>query len=355
MDPAKPGFIGHLHAFRGFAILTIVCAHCWSILLFTGPFETMPAHTGVFAVVETLFHDSTIFFALISGLLFSVVLQDKGWKSFFSSKVRHVVSPYAFIYLLFLTSFWPMYVEWLESQGQSTNFLLVYLQGLVSGSLMLQFWYIPVLILLYIATPVFSYLIRDRRLVWGAWALALVPLVVSRSIFPDLLSVQTVIYFAGVYVLGMLAGKHYDIVLDVIDRYLRVLWVATVGCSAVIWLQYLNEFEAEGWFSIRESLFYVQKISMAALAIHSFSRWEDTLPRWLFTLGTYAFAIYFLHVFFINISAQLIPLVANGNVNATIATFGGLFILAASLSLSLLMAWLLKKLFRSYSRLFIGV
>jgi peptidoglycan/LPS O-acetylase OafA/YrhL len=153
----------------------------------------------------------------------------------------------------------------------------------------------------------------------------------------------------------MLAGKHYGVVLDVVDRYVSVLWVAAVGCSAVIWLQYVNEFEAESWFSIRESLFYIQKISIAALAIHYFSRWEGGLPRWLFTLGTYAFALYFLHVFFINVSAQLIPLVAQGNANAAIAAFGGLFILAASLSLSLLTAWLLKKLFRRYSRMFIGV
>ena len=355
VDPSKPGFIGHLHAFRGFAIAAIVAAHCWSFLLFMGPYETMPAHTSVYAVVETLFHDSTIFFALISGLLFSLVLKDKGWKKFFSSKLKHVVAPYAFVNLMFIGAFWPMYAEYLASQEQSTNFLVAYLQGLVSGSLMLPFWYIPVLIALYVLTPAFSYLVWSRRFAWVAWMLALAPLVVSRSLFPVLISGPTLVYFAGTYVLGMLIGKHYSAALDLIGRYLRVIWVAAIGCSMAIWLQYVNEFEAEGWFSIRESLFYVQKNAMAALAIHYFARSEAVLPKWLFTFGTYAFAIYFLHFFFINISAQLVFLATENNANAATAAAGGAFIMAVSLSLSLLIAWLLKKAFRRYSRMLIGV
>lgn len=351
----KRGFISHLHAFRGFAILTIVAAHCWSFLLFMGPFETMPSHSEVFAVVETLFHGSTIYFALISGLLFSLVLKDKSWKTFFGSKIKNVVSPYAFVNLLFLAAFWPMYAEWLESEGQSTNFILVYLQGLAAGNLMLQFWYIPVLIVLYLATPVFSYLMRHRALAWGAWLLALAPLVVSRTTFPQLLSAQTLVYFAGAYVLGMLAGSNYDAIREFISRHLFVIWVAAVGCSLVICLQYVNEFEAESWFSVRESLFYVQKTAMAALAVHYFSKREAALPKWLFTLGTYAFAIYFLHFFFINVSAELIRIATEGNENALTAAAGGMIILAASTSLSLLTAWLLRKAFRRYSRMLIGV
>lgn len=350
----RPGFIGHLHAFRGFAILTIVAAHCWSLLLFDGAFATMPAHTAVYALTETLFHDSTIFFALISGLLFSLVLEDRGWTTFFSSKLKNVVAPYAFINLLFLASFWPMYAQYLESEGQSTSFMHAYLQGLVSGSLMLQFWYIPVLVILYLATPVFSFL-AQRRLIWAAWLLALAPLVVSRTLFPELLSGQAVVYFAGTYMLGILVGRNYERIRELIGKHLRVLWVTALGCSLVIWLQYINEFEAQGLISIRESLFYVQKASMAALAIHYFSAWEPGLPRWLLTLGTYAFAVYFLHFFFINVGLLLVRLATQGSANGLIASAGGLFLLVVSIGLSLLTAWLLKKVFRRYSRVFIGV
>ena len=53
------------------------------------------------AVIETLFHDSTVYFALISGLLFSLVLQSRGWPAFWSNKLVNVISPYVVMTLLF--------------------------------------------------------------------------------------------------------------------------------------------------------------------------------------------------------------------------------------------------------------
>ncbi len=306
-------------------------------------------------MVETLFHGSTIYFALISGLLFSLILRERGWRKFFNSKLLHVVAPYAFINLIFILAFWPMIAEWLTSEGRSTNLITFYLQALVSGSLMTQFWYIPVLVVLYIATPAFDFLIQRRRLIWGAILIALVPLVVSRTIFPNLLSGQTIIYFAGAYTLGMLMGTHYEVVQELIRRYLRAFWVAAVGCSLVICLLYLNETEATGIFSVSESLYYVQKVAMAGLVLHYFARNEASLPKWLSVLGTYAFAIYFLHLFFVNIGSEVVVRATQGSANALTASGGGLFILLSSIGLSLLLAWIFKKLFRKYSRMLVGV
>ncbi len=352
-ETAQRGFIGHLHAFRGFAILTIVAAHAWSMLLFQGGYDSMPSHTAVYSVVETLFHGSTIYFALISGLLFSLLLRERGWTKFFRSKALHVVAPYAFINLLFIAAFWPFIADWLASEGRLMNPALFYLQALVSGSLMLQYWYIPVLIMLYVATPAFDFLIR--RATWAAWLLALVPLGVSRSLFPDLLSAQTVVYFAGAYMLGMLVGTHYQAVRRIINSYLRAFWVAAVGCSLVICLLYLNEPETTGLFLISESLFYVQKIAIAGLMLHYLARHEASLPKWLLLLGTYAFAIYFLHLFFAQMSVGLVGAVTDGYTNVWTGSAGGLFILATALGASLLVAWLFKKLFRRYSRVLVGV
>ncbi len=352
-ETARSGFIGHLHAFRGFAILTIVAAHAWSMLLFQNGFDTMASHTAVYSVVETLFHGSTIYFALISGLLFSLILRGRGWKTFFRSKALHVVAPYAFINLLFIAAFWPMIADWLASEGRLTNPAVFYLKSLVLGDLMLQYWYIPVLIVLYVATPVFDLLIR--RAAGVAWLVALVPLVISRSLYPDLLSVQTMIYFAGAYTLGMLAGTHYQAAQRLIREYLRVFWVAAVGCSLVIFLKYLNEPETTGVFLITESLFYVQKVAISGLILHYMAKHESSLPGWLLMFGTYAFAIYFLHLFFAQMGVGAIGLVSEGYTNAWTASLGGLLILASALGASLLFAWLFKKLFRKYSRMLVGV
>jgi len=347
-------FIKHLHAFRGFAILMIVAAHSWSTLLFMGDFDAMPAKVAVFAVAETLFHGSTLYFAVISGLLFGLVLRRKGWRAFFRSKVLNVMLPYALVSLFFLSAFWPMYVQWFESEGMSTNFFVAYLGGLLTGRIMLPFWYMPVLMLLYASTPLIDKLMRGERRNWMAGVLVLLPLVISRTTAPDFLSAQTYVYFLGAYTLGMLAGTGYENTSQFIGKFRNLLWVAAIGCTLVVLLLFLNEYEPTGSYSLLQTLVYVQKLSIAGLAIHYLSRNEESLPSVLFVLGSYAFAIYFLHFFMVSAVSFGVQALARGYANAWTATAGGLVILMAATTLSLLFSWLLKKLFRSKSRMIIG-
>lgn len=354
-DPAtNTNFIKHLHAFRGFAIVMIVAAHSWSYLLFGGDFDVMPAKVAVYSVAETLFHGSTIYFAVISGLLFGLILRDRGWKRFFRSKVLNVLMPYAIVSLFFLSAFWPMYVQWFESEGMSTNFLVAYTNGILTGQIMLPFWYIPILMMLYAATPLVDKVMHDKRQLWAAGVLVLLPLVISRTTAPDFLSAQTFTYFLGAYTLGMLAGTYYEKATELIVAFRFPLWVAAVGCSVVVLLLFFNEYEPSGQYSLLQTLVYVQKLSITALMIHYLSRNEESLPRLLFVLGTYAFAIYFLHFFVVSIVGLGIQVLSQGYANAWSATAGGFIIFAAATSLSLLFSWLLKKLFRSKSRMIIG-
>lgn len=354
-DPlTNKNYIKHLHAFRGFAIVMIVAAHSWSSLLFSGGFDTMPAKGAVFAAAETLFHGSTIYFAVISGLLFGLVLRGRGWRAFFRSKVLNVFMPYALVSLFFLSVFWPMYVQWFESEGMSTNFLVAYTNGLVTGKIMLPFWYIPVLMMLYVVTPLIDKVMYDKRQLWFAGVLVMLPLVISRTTAPDFLSAQTFVYFLGAYTLGMLAGTYYERASEFIADYRLVLWLAAIGCTLVVLLLFLNEYEPSGQYSLLQTLVYVQKLSITALMIHYLSLHEESLPWLLLVLGSYAFAIYFLHFFMLNGVGYGVQILARGYENAWSATAGGLIILVAATSLSLLFGWLLKKLFRSKSRMIIG-
>lgn len=188
-----------------------------------------------------------------------------------------------------------------------------------------------------------------------AGALALVPLVVSRTPVPMLLSGPTFVYFAGAYIAGMLAGAYYDRVLELIAHYLVPLWTAAIGCSAVLVLFFLNEYEPAGLTSISEGLFYVQKLSIAALVLHWFARHEARLPEWLHVLGSYAFAIYFLHMIFVMIAGQaLYELGTKHVVNAYTAIGSGFVILPFAVAMSLLVSYGLKKLSRGKSRIVIG-
>ena len=62
----KNGYLGYVHSFRGFAILNIVAIHALAIALVV-PADWKPDITSpLFVLNETLFHDSTLYFALIS-------------------------------------------------------------------------------------------------------------------------------------------------------------------------------------------------------------------------------------------------------------------------------------------------
>ncbi len=59
-------------------------------------------------------------------------------------------------------------------------------------------------------------------------------------------------------------------------------------------------------------------------------------------------------IFFVNIGIEVVVRAAQGSANALTGSAGGLFILVSSIGLSLLLAWIFKKLFRKYSRMLVG-
>ena len=68
------GFLGYVHSFRGFAILNIVAIHAVVVALIVPADWNPDPAAPLYVLNETLFHDSTLYFALISGILFSSIL-----------------------------------------------------------------------------------------------------------------------------------------------------------------------------------------------------------------------------------------------------------------------------------------
>jgi len=296
-------FIGHLHAFRGFAILNIVAIHSWwaQIFFFRGD-EAAIGGRVLNAVNETLFHDSTLYFALISGLLFSLVLQSRGWGTFFKSKLLNVASPYIAMTLVFTWFAWDWRGSVLSGEveafssfdGSATDYLAKVGENVLSGGAIFHFWYIPILSLLYVATPLLAWVLAHASTRWLIWPVIVAPLAFSRT-FPDF-SWGTVIYFVGAYAAGVFIGTQYERAISIIHRHRNALLLVAVLTSAALLAAYLLDYDKLGPISVRETLFYVQKLSVAALVLLHLRSLEGRIPEWLNTLGTYAFSIYFLHV-----------------------------------------------------------
>jgi membrane-bound acyltransferase YfiQ involved in biofilm formation len=180
------------------------------------------------------------------------------------------------------------------------------------------------------------------------------PLVVSRT--SDDVSWHSVVYYLGAYAAGMVIGTHYEAALSLFRRYsVALLLIAAVTTYAIL-QTYLRNFEWIGFVSIRESLLYVQKLSLAALVLIFLHRYEERLPQWLMTVATYAFPIYFLHAFFIIAlaEAQRALGLAPAEDNAAGLILGGAALLVGSIAVSLALSRLAQGLLGSRARALIG-
>lgn len=356
-SPPKPGFIAHLHGFRGFAIASIVMGHAVSTasaLVGTG---TMPVDASILGVANgVLFHGSTLYFTLISGLLFSAVLSGRTWTTFFSRKLRNVVSPYVVITLILSLLVFP------KADGDARTVTLFaggvdeYVRkaaaSIVHGDALNPYWYMPVLCMLFVATPLLAAAtgrpVGRRFLVLTG----LLPLVISREDVS--VNVNTTIYFLGAYALGILLGANYTETIRKVERLLPILTAVAVLTSLGIAAILLGGVGPWGAVSLQESLTYIQKLAISGVVIVLLHRHERALPAWLDTLAYFAFAIYFLHK--LVMGPLVLPATAlfPGQTGLAEAVLLALAFCILSIAASMLIALTVRAIFGRYSRMLVG-
>ncbi len=345
-------YIQHLHAFRGFAIINIVGAHAWSFPIFwTGQLDP-GGISWLFYLTETLFHGSTLYFAIISGLLFSKVLSSKSWSSFYKSKLFNVVMPFAFMSILMTSQWWEFYQQQNLHSEPWLNYILVNLMHIFDGGAALHFWYIPVLLFLFAMTPVLVKL--QNKAPWTLFILALLPLLISRSPFPEFLKPQSFVYFLGAYALGMVIGSYYQQIMGLVNKHFAAVALLAIGSTVLVLLHYVWEFQHHGMFSSLQTIIYVQKVTLCLLVLRLFQHNEATLPGWLKTLGSYAFAIYFLHFMAIVMLIQLSREFLSAHRDIIYFAPLGLVNLVAAIGISILISKLLQLILKRHSRKLIG-
>jgi surface polysaccharide O-acyltransferase-like enzyme len=340
------------HAFRGFAILFIVGVHSWAVPIFINAnAKTDAGIKWVNTLNEVLFHDSTLFFTLISGVLFSIILQSRGWETFYKSKLLNVVLPYVLITLLYSAFVWGV-DSVAFTQLELYEYLQLSLENILLGKGLFHLWYLPILALLFLLTPILVFVKDQGNLVWIFWLIVLAPLCVSRA-WPDF-SWMTVVYFMGAYSLGLYVGDNYQKTKTLIDHHFATFVVLTVATTITLIALFHFESSNLGWVSPKESIFYLQKLCMAALVLWLFERTITTVPFWLNVLANYAFPIYFLHGAFLYLSIILLLAIGGDSFNALQITIAGLVNLILILIFSTLIISGIKRVAGKKSRMLIG-
>lgn len=348
----KHGFIPALHGFRGIAILAIIGAHAWSISALSAARAAHPDAVWLSAGLGTLFNGATLYFALISGILYTRVLRTKTWASFYRSKLTKVLLPYVLISLLLSVLGWPPGPAYGMDGGFTSGFPQTLFWNIVLGRAQTHLWYIPVLAILFLLTPALNALLLNGRRS-AVLLLSLMPLVVSRSVYPELLSLQSVCYFLGAYAFGMALGERLDDAFAFIRRHLGALLGLYAAVTACNFLLFFRDYAPIGLTAPQQSVIYVQKILETLLILHVLQRHEQRIPRALHLLGTYAFSLYLLHYSFIwALNRAIIAHAAITGPGMAIAA--GFAVFALSTGMCLLLSMAARRLAGRHSRMLIG-
>lgn len=345
-------YLTHLHALRGIAIVTILGAHAWSFMIFwTGSLEDQLK--PLFHITESFFHGSTLYFAIISGLLFSRVLQTKTRKSFYQSKLTNVLLPYLCMTLFYTLLYWQGTVRYLSEQGQDANFGLILLGNIAGGGAAIHLWYIPVLTFLFVITPALKWLLHNRF--WLLLLLAALPLLISRSPFPNFLAPQSFVYFLGAYALGMLMGNKLQEVTSKARQYRHALLTVTVLLTGGIYFLYQSGYQSGSWYSPLQTLIYLQKTTIFLWLLQWLDGMQESLPKSVLKLGDHAFGIFFLHLFTMGGFIEIVGKIAAEQREPLVIFALGVASLIFTIVTSMLLGGIIKFIFKQHARKLVGV
>ena len=315
--------------------------------------DTVP----VIMASEIFYHDSTIYFAIISGLLFSRVLKHKGYHAFYKSKLKNIVLPYVFVTLVLTVI--KIKFDYISGVQEGIGYYASKIfKNLIFGKANFALWYIPVLLFLYLVTPVLDFLQKTNPVTKTIFFLImLMPLVVSRIqvLTEYVLKIETMLYFTGAYAVGMYLGSDLERKLQLIKKYKQVIVAAVVICTIVLFYFYDNKVDMVGKVSLKESVFYIQKIGLALVFIMLFKKLGDRQPQWLTPIARDSFSIYFIHGTVLYAVSSFFLFILGAKAIAPLnIVFGALLLLVVSMAMSMMIVLIFKKVFGKNSRMIIG-
>ncbi len=355
-DKKAPEFLGYLHSFRGLAILKIVFGHAVAAACI-GAYGVFDVSKPILIISEVFYHDSTLYFAMISGLLFSKILKPRGYYNFYKNKLKHIVLPYLF-FTVVLTLIKINFSQFLSFQEGFQQVVSKVGMNFIFGKANFALWYIPVLIFLYLVTPVLEFLQTKNITTKALFVLIiLVPLFISRiqNLTEYHLSFETMIYFTGAYALGMFLGVDLNEKLSWLKKYKFLFGLLALISSVVLFYFYIKDVDKLGMVSLMETVFYIQKISFAFVFILLFKSLSENQPKWLNPIASDSFSIYFIHGSILYaISPWFIFLLKNNSMNPWNVVLGAFILFSLVLLISIVIVAISKKLFGKYSRMIVG-
>ncbi len=335
-----------LTLFRALAILQIAFLHASHALFRRGLSGPDPESDPIFVSVDISFHGSTIYFAMISGFVYQHLFVGLPYRSYLRGRLERVAIPYLVVTVALTLAQHPVSLREL-----SPELLETLAHNIATGATWNTLWYIPVLLAIYALAPLISSLLSSPALHPVGLLLILAPLVVSRSGTDP--SLANLIYFTGAFAVGIeLRRAQIDFRRDDILIFALLISMASTIMLVTV---FVMDVDRLGPVSLRETLFYIQKIALGCAMLsciqRSVSLSDHGRPLLTHVAGC-SFGIYFLHGPLMRLAAKAVGPYLDGNDFEYLC--GIILILLLALGASLLIIHVLQKLFGRASRWIIG-
>ena len=341
-------FLSYIHSFRAVAILFIVAGHCVYLFEWEGHW--------IESVLRSVFQNGTVLFVFVAGFLFQHLSGRFEYRRYLKSKLKNVIAPYIVVsipmlavqYLTSRSSFDPS--RGFEFPTLAHNIAWNYL----TGYHILPFWFIPMIVVFYLIAPVLLWMDRARWPYYVMPALFAVAVLAHR---PENITqtYHSCITFLPVYIYGMWSSRYRESLMPWVQRLLLPLTAlaAALVSVEVFLLDRGGAIVSRLPFSTENGVFdtnALQKILLCWVLMAWLDRYDDQVRGALATLADLSFGIFFLHMYFIQAWAHLLP--GENFPHGNLLKYFGL--VSVVVGLSVLVILVVKRIFGKRSRMIVG-
>lgn len=291
-------YLNYINNFRGIAILIIVAGH--SLFVFNN-------NTTAFNVTHTLLNNGTILFVFIAGFLFQHLLYKFRFRKYIKNKILYVVLPYLIIstpiIIFIITSGLISSVMPGNEEVLSYSKYMQILTLLFNGSHLSPLWFIPMIILYYIISPILYKLDKWKYFYYLLPVLFIVSLIVPKD-FQNVL--QSSVNMFSVYVYGMFFSKHKEQMITFISKtiYIHIILYLVFVSIGIIFGETGLSFYIFG----KEQMIHLNKLLLCNLLIYFLYKYDRVLKEKFSMYASYSFGIFFVHGYFLLIMSRILKI-----------------------------------------------
>lgn len=346
----KEGYLNYIHLFRGFAILIIVGIHCR--ISFRWPEESAAKD-----LLITFLDNGTVLFVFIAGFLFQYLKHKFHYRTYLLKKAKYVIIPYilasipAISYKLYINAV----PEWMPHSIAEQPDIVQVLYMLATGKHLGPFWFIPMITIFYLISPLLNWL--DKPIFYKT----VFPVLFVAGLFTFRFgyfsnTIDSFIHYLPIYIFGMWAARYRQKLISLRTLPIAMLVglyivIALLEASGTVYAPKLSSFQDAASDEYFVFNFAKLKVSLLCIIILREFYVLNKRVRVFELLGDYSFGIYFIHLYVIT-AIEMIMEKVSPDFRLNIFTF---FIYTALVSaITVLLVFIIKKLTGRKSRYFIG-